>query len=351
MFRFDAERAHEWAIGSLKSLPTPVWATLAKRLVVSDPRLRVRFRTLETDNPVGLAAGFDKAADLLDILPHLGFGFAEIGTFTPLPQPGQDRPRLFRLKADRALINRMGFNNPGAAVLADRFERRRESPSIPIGVNIGKGKATPPDQALSDYEAAFDAAIPFADYVTINVSSPNTPGLRDLQALDRLREIVTALAARNRTRAEAAGKPPKFLFVKIAPDLADDEVDEIARLCVESECGLIATNTTIDRSMLNRPRTEGGGLSGVPLLKRANEVLARVYAQTKGAVPLIGVGGVFTAEDAYEKIRLGANWVQVYTGWVFEGPALVPAINRGLLRLLERDNFATLADAVGSARR
>jgi dihydroorotate dehydrogenase len=328
----------------LKIAPLP-------RPAADDPRLAVRAFGLTFPNPVGLAAGFDKNAELLSVLPDFGFGFIEVGTFTPLPQEGQKKPRLFRLKQDRALLNRMGFNNPGVKVAAQRLKENLDNGrKCPIGANIGKGRDTPIEEAVEDYLTALENVHPYADYIVLNVSSPNTPNLRNLQRQDTLAVVLNAVMKKNRALAEAAGAAPKPVFTKVSPDCSDEELEDICRLAVELNVGLIATNTTIDYSLLQKTNHElKGGVSGKPILSKANAVLRKLRAATKGIVPLIGVGGIFSAEDAYEKIRLGASLVQVYTGWIYEGPSLVPEINQGLLKLLERDGFKNIQEAVGTA--
>jgi dihydroorotate dehydrogenase len=317
-------------------------------MTVSDPTLHVRIKTLNCPNPVGLAGGFDKGAELINVLPSLGFGFAEVGTLTPLPQSGQERPRLFRYKAQKALVNRMGFNNPGVKVAADRLKNRLPG-GIPIGVNIGKGRETPIDEAVEDYQIAFDAVAPYADYVVLNVSSPNTAALRELQSVKYLATILSSVSAQNKRLAEKDGQPPKPLFVKVAPDNTDEVLEEIVRTCVETGVGIVATNTTLDHSSLgSRAKKETGGLSGKPVHSLSNKCIGKVYQWSKGVIPIIGVGGIFTAKDAYEKIRLGASLIQVYTGWVYEGPGLVPKINKGLLEFMKRDGFKRIQDAVGT---
>jgi dihydroorotate dehydrogenase len=323
---------------------------LQKKLTVHDPALRVSIRTLTCPNPVGLAAGFDKGAEVVHVLSRFGFGFLELGTFTPLIQEGQKKPRMFRCKKDRAIINRMGFNNPGVKVGMERLKNeRKRNLGIPVGVNLGKGRDTPVEEAVEDYITAFEHSEAHADYITVNVSSPNTPNLRDLQMGKLLRGVLVALSDRNKAAAERRGEAPKIIFCKVSPDLHDDLIEEIAQAALDTNVGLIATNTTIDHGVLKHPaRKEQGGLSGAPLREKSNYVLKRLAQLTKGVVPLIGVGGVFTAEDAYEKIRLGASLVQVYTGWIYEGPAMVPKINQGLLKLMKRDGFKNIQQAVGT---
>lgn len=348
LFTLDAETAHEFAVHTLARASNLGLAqdALAAMFVVDDPRLRVSVRSLSCPNPVGLAAGFDKNAELLDVLPSMGFGFVEVGTFTPLPQEGQKRPRLFRYKDEEALVNRMGFNNPGVKVAADRLATRSRR-DVPVGANVGKGRDTPLEEALDDYMTALRHIHDAADYLVLNISSPNTPNLRQLQQTEPLEKILRAAADFVRRRAESEGVPPKMLFVKISPDNADEMVEDIGRLCVDIGCGIIATNTTTDHSVI-REDDEQGGLSGRPLRQKSNDVIRRLYRITRGVVPIIGVGGIFSAADAYEKIRLGASLVQVYTGWIFQGPTMVKDINRGLLRLMERDGFTHIKDAVGT---
>jgi dihydroorotate dehydrogenase len=353
-FGLDAEVAHNLAIKSLgviEKLPLVLDVAAKPFFQVNDARLRCAVRSLEFANPVGLAAGFDKNAELLSVLPDFGFGFIEVGTFTPLPQEGQKKPRLFRLKQDRALLNRMGFNNPGVKVAAQRLKENLDNGrKCPIGANIGKGRDTPIEEAVEDYLTALENVHPYADYIVLNVSSPNTPNLRNLQRQDTLAVVLNAVMKKNRALAEAAGAAPKPVFTKVSPDCSDEELEDICRLAVELNVGLIATNTTIDYSLLQKTNHElKGGVSGKPILSKANAVLRKLRAATKGIVPLIGVGGIFSAEDAYEKIRLGASLVQVYTGWIYEGPSLVPEINQGLLKLLERDGFKNIQEAVGTA--
>lgn len=353
LFNVDAEVAHNWAVKRIKQLemiPT-VLDLVDKSLNVKDSRLNVEFKTLSFSNPVGLAAGFDKGAELTNVLSKFGFGFLELGTLTPLMQEGQKKPRLFRYKREQALINRMGFNNPGVVVAMERLKeaRAKANKTIPIGINIGKGRETPLDEAHDDYVTAFTHVFDFADYVTVNVSSPNTPNLRDLQTAGHLRSVLAAVQAKNIFLSEAAGQPPKTVFTKVSPDLHEETIEDIAQLALDHNVGLIATNTTLDHSSLKRgSKDQQGGLSGKPVQTKSNQVLQRLYQLTKGIVPIVGVGGIFTAHDAYEKIRLGASLVQVYTGWIYEGPTMVRDINRGLLKLLEKDGFKNIKEAVGT---
>ena len=277
-------------------------------------------------NPIGLAAGFDKGAELLNVLPLFGFGFIEVGTFTPKPQVGQPKPRLFRFTGQQALINRMGFNNPGVDVLPERFGKFKPRRRIPVGINIGMGKNTLLTKAGDDYQYAFTKAFPYADYIAINISSPNTPGLRDLQSIEHLKRLLSNLQQKNNELARKAGIKPRLLFTKLSPDLDDESVADMAKICVENNSGVIATNTTLNHSGLLIKNDQQGGLSGKPLKTRSNEVLKIVADISYKRVPVIGVGGIFSAQDVKEKLALGANLVQIYSGWIYEGPALVKAI-------------------------
>lgn len=288
---------------------------------------------LRFKNPVGLAAGFDKNAIYLTSLEALGFGFVEIGTVTPKPQAGNDKPRLFRLPKDRALINRMGFNNDGVQVVAQRLKVWRAGGSkLIVGGNIGKNKATPNEDAWKDYEICFRALFDCVDYFVVNVSSPNTPGLRELQEKDSLRKILSHLQTINRESMHR----PKPLFLKIAPDLTQNQVDDVIDLALEIKLdGLVATNTTISRDNLATPGEAvtaigAGGLSGAPLRKRADEIVRYIHEKTNGQIPVIGSGGIFTGADASERINAGALLVQVWTGFIYEGPRIVHNICKSL---------------------
>ncbi|MEB3321464.1 MAG: quinone-dependent dihydroorotate dehydrogenase [Synechococcaceae cyanobacterium] len=328
-------------------------AGLAAELQRPDPRLEQTLFGCRFANPLGLAAGFDKNGVAASIWHHFGFGFAEIGTVTWQSQGGNPRPRLFRLAAERAALNRMGFNNDGARALRRRLEAQQLPPPgrrpAVLGINLGKSKVTPLERAADDYASSLELLAPLADYAVVNVSSPNTPGLRDLQEETQLRRLVERLR-----RLPAC--PP--LLVKISPDLEDDAIDAIARLAYEEGlAGVVAVNTSVDRLGLEQRRLavtgrtlaeEPGGLSGRPLRPRALAVLRRLRAAAGPALPLIGVGGIDSAQAAWERITAGASLVQVYTGWIYEGPALVPAILEGLSRQLERHGLATVGEAVGS---
>lgn len=334
---------------------------LQKSLGVQDSRLEQSLWGLSLKNPVGLAAGFDKNGVAADIWANFGFGFAELGTVTCQPQPGNPQPRLFRLTQDSAALNRMGFNNQGAAAMAARFQRRHKQPSFdasrpmpqsrfPLGINLGKSKVTPLEQAAADYLESFKLLKDWGDYFVVNVSSPNTPGLRSLQDAAGLSTILEILQQENRYI--------KPILVKIAPDLESEDLASILDLAKTYQlAGIIATNTTIRRDGLKTqilPETgkpiaeEAGGISGLPVRERSTEVIRFIWKYTKGELPIIGVGGIFTAEDAWEKIAAGASLIQVYTGWVYEGPWMVRRILQGLLQKLEERGLSSISEAVGS---
>ncbi|GAA4000967.1 quinone-dependent dihydroorotate dehydrogenase [Hymenobacter fastidiosus] len=333
LFQLDAEQAHHFVFDNLKrSFRLPGTAALMRQLYdFEHPSLEREVFGLKFRNPVGLAAGFDKNAELTDELAALGFGFVEIGTVTPRAQPGNPAPRLFRLKEDEALINRMGFNNDGAAAVAQRLRQRRSG--IIIGGNIGKNKDTPNEQAAADYVAGFEALFEVVDYFVVNVSSPNTPNLRDLQEKKPLIALLQQVQERNQARPN-----PKPLLLKIAPDLTNGQLDDILLIARETRLsGLVATNTTISRADLNTPASTvagigAGGLSGRPLRQRATEVIRYLHQHTAGSLPIIGVGGIASAADAREKLAAGAALIQLYTGFIYEGPALVKHINQALVR-------------------
>ncbi|OJH38068.1 quinone-dependent dihydroorotate dehydrogenase [Cystobacter ferrugineus] len=349
LFLLSAERAHRLGMAALRLLGhlSGLCRRLrARALAPATYDASVRVAGLAFEHPVALAAGLDKEAEAVDGLFALGFSAVEVGTLTPRPQPGNPRPRLFRLPEHRALINRMGFNNHGAPSAAERLRARTWQPA-PVGVNIGKNKDTPLERAVDDYVACVDALAPLGDYVVVNASSPNTPGLRQLQEPEHLTALLRAVQAR--LAQVAPGKP---LFLKIAPDLTPEAVDEVvdvARAC--GLAGLIATNTTIARPFEHPVAKEAGGLSGAPVREAANAVIRRAYARSGGALPIIGVGGVFTAEDVYEKLRAGASVVQVYTGFIYEGPGMVRRLLAGLGPLLARDGLGSVREAIGADHR
>jgi dihydroorotate dehydrogenase len=307
--------------------------------VADDPRLAVRVFGREMPNPVGLAAGFDKDAAVPDAMLKFGFGFVECGTVTPRPQPGNPRPRLFRLPADGAVVNRMGFNNRGMEAMAARlaYRKRRDV----LGVNIGANKDSA--DRIEDYRTGFRRLAPYADYIAINISSPNTPGLRALQCRDELEKLLGALDAER-----GAIRVP--LLLKIAPDLSDDEIRDIAEITLAFGLdGIIATNTTIARpsTLHDASARQAGGLSGRPLLQRSTDVLKQLRQRTGGHLTLVGVGGVFSGADAYAKVRAGASLIQLYTALAYEGPTLITRVKKELLDCLERDGFSSIAQAIG----
>ncbi|MFL6254166.1 MAG: quinone-dependent dihydroorotate dehydrogenase [Pyrinomonadaceae bacterium] len=352
LFKLPPETAHEFALHAL-SLGL---GSAALRRIAGGPTEGARFGELRRfglsfKNPVGVAAGFDKNGRVAPQLAALGFGFVEVGTVTNLPQPGNPRPRLFRLPLDRALVNRQGFNNEGAGALARRLAHVK--PDCVLGINIGKSRAVLFEEATADYLASFETVRPHADYVTVNVSSPNTPGLRELQRADLLGQLLGALQRRNRELAEHEGGRPVPLLVKIAPDIEAGDLELIVDAALGAGvAGIIATNTTTARAGL---RTDAqtvaacgeGGLSGAPLRERSTRLVAALRRLTRGALEIVGVGGIFNAEDAWEKICAGASLVQLYTGFVYEGFGVARRINEGLAELLERKGFRTLDEAVG----
>lgn len=333
LFRFDAERAHGLTLAALRHWPK------GKPPTASGP-LSTRVAGIAFPNPVGLAAGFDKDAEVPDAILGMGFGFAEVGSITPLPQPGNPKPRLFRLVEDRGVINRMGFNNGGAEAAAARLEARQGRPGV-VGVNIGANKDSP--DRIADYARMAARMAPFASYLAVNVSSPNTPGLRALQDESALAELLDAVN-------EARGPQGPPVFLKVAPDLEPADIDAIARIGIDKSLGaLIVSNTTISRPALRSAHAgEAGGLSGAPLKELAQSRLRAFRKATGGQLPLIGVGGIATAEDAWARIRAGASLVQLYSAMVYEGPGLARRIARGLARLMEQDGFASIEEAVGS---
>lgn len=323
---------------------------LTQQFGLNDPRLSQTVAGLTFENPIGLAAGFDKNGIGSNIWPHLGFGFAELGTVTCHGQPGNPRPRLFRLPEDQAAINRMGFNNDGAEVMAQTLAeaRQRRQSTTPMGINLGKSKITPLEAAATDYVTSFRQLKTYGDYFVINVSSPNTPGLRSLQAVEQLEPILAGLNRENHDH--------KPIFLKIAPDLAWEDISALIKLVQTYRlAGMIATNTTIRRDGLtsqriratgNAPQDEAGGLSGLPMRDRATEVIRFISQETQGQLPIIGVGGVFNAQDAWDKITAGASLVQVYTGWLYEGPGMVKSILTGLIQKLESHQFSSIQEAI-----
>lgn len=356
LFAMSPERAHGITVAALRrTLATPAARRASRQLLeVRDISLRTRIWDIDFPNPVGLAAGFDKAGASFNALGALGFGFVEIGTVTAEVQAGNPRPRLFRLPADQALLNRMGFNNPGAAAVADRLARRPAE--VVLGINIGKSKVTPLERSTEDYLRSLELLLPFARYLVVNVSSPNTPGLRSLQDAEPLKELLGAVVSRVRALA-TTNAPPAPVLVKLAPDLTDPQLEEAVQIAMENNvAGVVAVNTTTSRSGLRTPAAtlEGlgaGGISGAPLAKRAEEVVSRIFRFTGGRMPIVGVGGIGSAEDAWSRIRAGASLIQVYSGFVYEGPGLVRAINQGLLERIRQAGMASITEAVGISHR
>lgn len=331
LFQFDPEIIHYVVTGALRRV-NRIWGvkSLLKNLYqLDDKRLATEVLGLKFNNPLGLAAGFDKNASMIEELAEFGFGFIEIGTVTPLPQPGNEKPRMFRLPQDDALINRLGFNNQGVDVVAARLKQVQRKGLI-IGGNIGKNKLTPNEDAVSDYIKCFDRLFDVVDYFVVNVSSPNTPGLRELQEKEPLKHILNTLQQRN--NKNQISRP---ILLKIAPDLTNSQLDDIIEIVMETKiAGLIATNTTISRDDLvssENLKKESGGLSGKPLTVRSTEVIRYLSEHSNKSFVIIGVGGIHSAEDAIEKIQAGASLIQLYTGFIYEGPGLVKRILKSLV--------------------
>jgi dihydroorotate dehydrogenase len=334
LFLSDAESAHTLSLAALRSLPFP-------KARPSDPILTQTLAGLSFPNPVGLAPGYDKNAEVALPVLRLGFGFTEVGTLTPRPQIGNDRPRLFRLVEDKAVINRMGFNNEGQAAAIIRLEKLRRPLAGPLGINIGANKDS--EDRIADYVAGVHAMAPYADYLTVNISSPNTPGLRALQDKAALDGLLSAVMA-----ARPSGLP---VFLKVAPDLEPADIDDIVAISLDQKLdALIVSNTTIFRPTLkSRHAAESGGLSGAPLRGLAQQRLRDFRTASGGQIPLIGVGGISNADEAYARIQAGASLIQIYSALLYEGPYLAKRINKGLALLLKRDGFNNISDAVGSA--
>ncbi|HTT71747.1 MAG TPA: quinone-dependent dihydroorotate dehydrogenase [Anaeromyxobacteraceae bacterium] len=346
LFRFDPERVHRLALAALRVLGfRPLARALRPR---PRPSLAVKAFGLTFAHPLGLAAGFDKGEVVVPGLFALGFSHVEVGTITPRPQAGNPRPRLFRLESERALLNRMGFNNAGAQACARRLAAlaRSDRPGV-LGVNVGKNKATPNEQAKEDYLACLGALGGLADYLVLNVSSPNTPGLRELQREEALHDLLAACCEKARSLS-----PPRPLLVKLAPDLSERGLDEAVEVALAvGASGLVATNTTLERPggvKRHRVALEEGGLSGAPLAGLALRALRRIYTRTGKRIPIVGVGGVMSAEDAYARIRAGATLVQTYTGYIYGGPCFPARVQKKLEEMLKHDGFSNICDAVGA---
>ena len=370
LFAQDAEQAHLRTLRCLHAASKSEILLDALKTFYARAHLPTEVFGLKFPNPVGVAAGLDKHAEALPAWPALGFGFVELGGVTWLPQPGNPQPRIFRIPEDRAIINRMGFNNPGAEAFADSLRAWKEKgswPKVPVGVNLGKSKDTPLLQAAQDYARTLQALLPLADFFVVNVSSPNTPNLRLLQDKNALEEILLALKGVQDSHGDSSARinldAPhaerqwnhihKPVLVKVAPDLSFEALDDILEIAGPCRIdGLVATNTTITRPAPNSTPissrySETGGLSGAPLAARSTEVIRHLYRETRGGIPIIGVGGIFSARDAWEKIAAGASLVQVYTGLVYEGPGFASGLVAGLLRLLEEQGIAEIRDVVG----
>lgn len=353
MFRLDPETAHRLTIAALSLMPP-------KQPAGDPPELATTVFGIRFANPIGLAAGLDKDARAIRAWNALGFGFAELGTVTPRPQPGNVQPRMWRLPAHRALINRLGFPSEGMEAVAARLSRRpKDRFGMRVALNFGPNKDTPPEGVAEDYAALTRRLAYFADMVVVNLSSPNTPGLREWQAPERMRAIVEAVRAAMppAVRAELSAMthpvPPRApILVKIAPDLDSSQINEVCAAAVNLAIdGVVATNTTLMREEVGVSATFAGGLSGAPLLARSREVVAQVYRETGGRMPIIGVGGIASADDAYGHLCAGASLVEFYTGMIYRGPGLAREIKRGLVRLLALDGFRSISEAVGSAAR
>jgi dihydroorotate dehydrogenase len=345
VFKMPTETAHEFGIEVLKIGLSSKTARdfIAKRLT-GEAELETERFGLRFKNPLGVAAGFDKNGIVVNQLAALGFGFVEVGTVTYNPQKGNEKPRLFRLPKDTALINRLGFNNEGTRRVVERL--KKINADCVLGVNIGKNKDVPNEEAVENYLESFDLAHTVADYIVVNVSSPNTPNLRELQKAENLEELLSALQNRNRELSA------KALLVKIAPDLTESEIEAIVGIAAQLKLsGIIATNTTINRKNLKTKNVENfgaGGLSGKPLQKRSTEVISKIYQYSNGKLPIVGVGGIFTAEDAFEKISAGACLFQAYTGFIYQGFTFARDINTGLSKILKEKGFKSFDEAIGT---
>ena len=337
LFLFDPEAVHHFTFRAIKFFSRLGLGSIFRKIfVVDDPRLKREVFGVRFKNPVGLAAGFDKDAKLYNEFSDFGFGFVEIGTVTPKPQPGNPKKRLFRLKDDKAIINRMGFNNKG---VFEAVEQLKKGHRVIVGGNIGKNKVTANEDALKDYLICFEALFDHVDYFVVNVSSPNTPGLRELQDREPLTKLLKKLKSQNKKLAKSTSKKEKPILLKIAPDLTDDQLLDIIEIVADTKIdGVIATNTTIARNDLKSHLTlseETGGLSGKPLTDRSTEVIRFLADNSRKAFPIIGVGGIHSEADALEKLEAGADLVQLYTGFIYEGPALIKKINKAILEKMD----------------
>ena len=356
LFKLPAEMAHHFSMGTfsgLSALPA-IPSLIRSQYTVKDQRLHTNAFGLDFANPVGLAAGFDKDAKWFPELANLGFRHVEVGTLTGQAQPGNPKPRLFRLPADSAIINRMGFNNEGADAAAKRLAKTPKARhSDVLGINIGKTKVVPVEDATGDYLFSFERLFLYADYFTVNVSSPNTPGLRELQNREPLIKLLNALQEKNEQLATDHEVDRKPILLKIAPDLGDGQLEDIVSIVKETKLsGLIATNTTVSRDGLKTPNSTveeigNGGLSGSPLTQRSRNIVSQAFRHADGAFPIIGVGGIMNGDDAWEMICAGASLVQLYTGFIYGGPSIVRDINKTILRRLAELDLHNVSDAVG----
>lgn len=349
LFKTDPEQAHNLAIKSLRTLQKlpPAIKLIHNKLSTQTPALRSRLWGIDFTNPIGLAAGFDKNASVYPALSALGFGFVEVGTITPNPQPGNPIPRLFRLPEDQAIINRMGFNNCGALAARQNIIKLKQNYTV-LGINIGKNKDTPNEEAYKEYIHSLRMLYEYGDYFVINISSPNTAKLRQLQQKESLAKLLKSIMTERDILAEVDRFRP--LLLKIAPDISEQEIRELATVALSTGIdGIIATNTTVNRfNSISKHKEQTGGLSGRPLTLQSNSCIREIYKVTNGKLPIIGVGGVFTGQDAYDKIRSGANLVQVYTGMIYRGPAIAKKVNLELNELMQRDSVQSLTEVIGA---
>ncbi|MDA7026354.1 quinone-dependent dihydroorotate dehydrogenase [Bacillus sp. CLL-7-23] len=349
LFQFDPEKTHKLAINFLKMIQSMAIARqmFENRLTINDKRLETQCLGLKFQHPIGLAAGFDKNAEVYRALSCLGFGAVEVGSITPQPQDGNTKPRLYRLPEDQAIINRMGFNNDGMAIIKKRIENQPKI-SVPLGINLGKNKSTLIEEAHLDYEKGLEHFYLLGEYFVINISSPNTEHLRNLQFVSSLEPFLDSIM-KKRVALASQYSVYKPILLKIAPDLNDEEIDQIIHTSIKQGIdGFIITNTTVKREHLQSThKRESGGLSGKPLASVSNEIIKRVYRITQGDVPIIGSGGVFTGRDAYEKMKAGANLIQLYTGFIYQGPAIVKHINNEFISLMNQDQVASISEIVG----
>ncbi|MEH6892704.1 quinone-dependent dihydroorotate dehydrogenase [Bacillus sp. JJ864] len=349
LFKMDPEKAHTRTIQALKVMQSFSFARnlYNTNMSLKDSRLECKLLDIKFPNPIGLAAGFDKFANVYPALASLGFGSVEVGSITPNPQPGNPNPRLYRLPEDTALINRMGFNSEGLNKAKQNF-MALPRPAIPLGINLGKNKDTPNQDANLDYQKGLETLYTHGDYFVINISSPNTEGLRDLQYVDTLKPLLTSILNK---RDELCKKHSQYrpIVLKIAPDLTPEQLEGVISIILEVKVdAVIAANTTISRTNLtSKYQEQSGGLSGKPLNSRSTEIISKIYQQTQGKLPIIGSGGVFTGEDAYEKIKSGASLVQLYTSMIYRGPSVAKQINQEILNLLEKDGLSNITDAIG----